>query len=75
MQGVRQVWRVASAVGCLILPPWTKFLNEGLVFMASISILSSLPCPSLSFSLQVGTLDTLVALSDQLQKLDPFVEK
>ena len=24
---------------------------------------------------QVGTLDTLVALSDQLQKLDPFVEK
>ena len=24
---------------------------------------------------QVGTLDTLVGLSDQLQKLDPFVEK
>ena len=28
-----------------------------------------------SLPYQVGTLDILVALSDQLQKLDPFVEK
>ena len=32
------------------------------------------PCTPSSL-LQVGTLDSLVSLSDQLAKLDPFVEK
>ena len=60
---------VMALKGVQMPPP----LNETLLMCYMYIVHIIYQCfPALS---QIGTLDVLVALSDQLQKLDPFVEK